>query len=628
MRTTLLYINEELIDLNPSAVIAKTIQVFDVKDITKRKVSHTNSFKVPPTKNNLRKLGYLDNVHSRTSVPYQTNPAKVIQNGIELINGTAFIKQTNGGDIEIAIFDSAIDLFDQIKGGSLSTLGFLDNGPFDDAGIDSYVTATSGIFSPAVDWGRMTDSLVEPDFYLPSFFYKEIILAILESTGLTLAGNILTNELFSSLIIPYSRENWIYPDEFIDEHSFIATAVPGTIPSYNAISSISAAWTFDDGQTPDFFDIATSHIKIPAFYSGASPEFTEMNVTVRFSFLAFSLTGDAGKFELIHRRSGVDTVLDTYAFTMPGAPATNGDVVLSYENLNMANQDEVYLQYTPTTGTPTVEVEDYSYEVVNTGKIFDSWVFFNYLLPTETMDEFIKDFFIRFGIIDKQIGNTLHLKTLEEIISDRAGAVDWSAKRVPEQNVKDNIDFDLGYGQENVFSYEDNTGDGLGNGSIDIANDSLDPSVDLFPSMFGNSEYINHDFINCALLPAFDVDSVTRADMSGIGLRLLATRDRKSIEQSLGFGGSGRTDYQVGLFEQPNETTGAGFQRFIDAHYDRFGKSIQKLKIVTRYYRLSDMDVKSFDKHKMIYDDGYFLVLKINNHISGKNTKVELLKVL
>src|SRR5690606_19116762 len=406
--------------------------------------------------------------------------------------------------------------------------------------------------------------------------------------------------------VPYSLEKWEYPEKYLYDYSFVATAINGTIPPYSTATVIPAAWTFNRPTTPDLFSTVSSKIKIPSAYAGVSSDFGQMNITVRFAFEASSVTGDAGKFEIIRNRASVETVLGVHNFSMPGAPVLISEAEIAVVNVDYRNDDEYYLKYTPTTGTPTVQLSDFSYEVVNTWKIFNDWVFFNYLLPDLSMFDLIKDFFLRFGIIDKKIGNTMHLKTLEEIINDRAGAVNWQGKRVSRED--QNIDFSFGYSKENYFSPDDHIGDGTGIGSISIANEILTKEQTPYTSPFGNSGPFTFLFAPMAEIRVYDLTSTDITDFKDEpGLRIVYMRDRRSPEQAIGFGSSTTTSHRVGVFDQPNEPINAGFQYVLDTYYNRVGKSLQKIKAITRYYNLDHDDIENFDKHKMIYDGGYYL---------------------
>lgn len=704
MNRTILYIEDNYIELSRNTVIATTIEPFNVKDLTKRSIKHTNLFKVPKTNYSLRTLGFLDNEYSQTDKPYKKLPAKAVQNGVEIIKGKAFIKQVNNY-IEIAIFEDTVDLFDILPTLNLYELGILTDGPWNAAAMDAARAVTTGVFAPVVDYGKMNATNIANDFYLPSWFYKDIIVSLLESSGFSLSGNILSDDNFTRLFIPFSRDEWKYSKVFIDRYSVLAKGVNGTFAPISSSQKVSGAWTVT-GATAGIWNNGFSMIEIPTV--GASGDYLQYDINISLHFDSVGATGDEFRYQIIRNRSSVETVLAEKIFTKPGAPNLNADVELE-ATADLRDGDQVYLKYLRVTGTPTQTHTNVIIDAKNTGKIFDNWVFFNYLLPDEdqiSTSGFVKDFYMRFGIIDKLVGNTLHLKTLEEIINDKAGAVDWTRKRKGQSN----LDFDYDYAQENYFAYQDALKNNLGRGSISIDNNALNASLTLYNSPFENTDYKRNIFLNTAYLPVYDdaesvgrisrffqqinnvsgdaqvqineidvteifkvgtsvliqltdydvtglvtavsfdgtktlvttditytgsgfgvlyaLPDVTRASMSGQpGLKLLISRDRVNPEQTIIFNSTPRSDYKVGLFEQPDESTGAGFQRFIDAYYNRFGKSLQKIKLLTRYYDLSEMDILSFDKHKLIYDDGYYLVLSIENYVPGELTKVNILKV-
>ena len=251
------------------------------------------------------------------------------------------------------------------------------------------------------------------------------------------------------------------------------------------------------------------------------------------------------------------------------------------------------------------------------------------LLPPILCRDLLSDFFNRFGIIPKQIESTLYLKTIDEIISDRSGSVDWSSKLVNPDNYL--IGYETNYAQANYFSYQksvDVSDPNLGRGSIDIANTNLDNSLTLFESVFSNSltEVVVVGY-NIAKIVVYDSASTgidTFAEKPG--LRLLTLRDR-TTEDAVTFDATPRTDYRVGYFVDPSQTKDTGFEYFIGQHYGGLERSLQKNKIIDKYFLLTDYDISIFDPHLMIWDgNAYYIVNKISNFVSGRVTKVELFK--
>ena len=89
----LLRINGFDVDIDDSTAIGVTLQCYDIKDPSKRKVNITNSFTVPLTSNNDKLFGYPSNVfssdkaiYSPLSLEYWVDGYKIIDNGIVRID--------------------------------------------------------------------------------------------------------------------------------------------------------------------------------------------------------------------------------------------------------------------------------------------------------------------------------------------------------------------------------------------------------------------------------------------------------------------------------------------------------------------------------------------------------------
>jgi hypothetical protein len=280
-------------------------------------------------------------------------------------------------------------------------------------------------------------------------------------------------------------------------------------------------------------------------------------------------------------------------------------------------------------GANCTVVAGWNFTFEPTTDVVRAMVNWNNLLPPVTCKELLTDFFNRFGIIPKQSGLTLVLKTINEIILDRANAVNWSAKLVNPDEYS--ITFDADFAQANYFRYEKSetvSDPDLGRGSIDIANTTLEAQTDIYTSIFGNSltEQVVPGY-NVGTVPVYDLTSTdidTFAEEPG--LRLMTLKDR-TTEGAITFDAISRTDYRLAYFVDPAQTKDTGFQYFIDQHYSSLERSLQKNKVIEKYFLLTDQDISNFDPHKMIYDgNGYYIVNKIANFVSGRVTKVELFK--
>jgi hypothetical protein len=84
----------------------------------------------------------------------------------------------------------------------------------------------------------------------------------------------------------------------------------------------------------------------------------------------------------------------------------------------------------------------------------------------------------------------------------------------------------------------------------------------------------------------------------------------------------------LGHFIDQTQTKDTGFQYFIDQFYHSFRESIQRTKTITKYFNITPLDIQSYDQHIPIWDGrAYYIIASIDKFVSGKITKVELLKV-
>ena len=191
--------------------MAFTYQTGGIGDIRARFVSHTNEFQVDKTENNTKIFGYADNVKTTSSIPYRRGTAKILIDGLQVLKGFAFLRESSS-TFRISVFEQTIDFFSLIKDIPLTDLDFGDSPvTWDAAYIDSVRAASSGIVSAVIQYGNIDSLLATPeigDFHLPSVYYKTVFDAIFENAGFTKSGNVLTDNKYTQLILPYQAIEW------------------------------------------------------------------------------------------------------------------------------------------------------------------------------------------------------------------------------------------------------------------------------------------------------------------------------------------------------------------------------------------------------------------------------------
>lgn len=489
-----LYIGETLLDLYPNE-IAVTVNGYDFNDPTKRKVDFTSSFRLPASENNIEALGYANEITSDSVKPYRKLSCQYVISGIQQLQSGILIINSFNKDFNVNIYDSQIDLFDELESRKLYELDYLTNGPYKLANIDAFRLSTSGIVSPVIDWGVATSGSIQPDYYLPTWFYYELVMKSLEFTGLELEGDIFESTDLTDLVVPFSLDEWVYPEYVREQYFFSAKNSVSTVTSVSTKISISNVLA--QGSL-NLYDSSGSQLEMP--HLGATGNYVTYHFKAAIRYTSVGSSGNSFYFRLICLRSSVEITIAEKLESMV-APGGGGEFTLE-SDFNLQDDDVVYVKYFTNSGTPTVTVTDAFFQGTNTGKIHDNYVFFNYLLPDITMKEIVDDFTYRFGVIYRQDGNKLICKTLQEVLNDKQNALDWTDKRA---KGSDPIEFQLNYAQSNTFEYAQGVDDmpDLGKGYIEVDNEILEPESSIYESPFETSELNTLLFINMGRIPVY-----------------------------------------------------------------------------------------------------------------------------
>jgi hypothetical protein len=491
----ILYVGDRLVDLAPER-IATTVYGYDFADPTVRNVNYTSDFSAPFTENNIVTFGYSNELHSNTVKPYRYLSCRYSTNGIEAIKEGILVVQKSENSFGLNIFDNEKELFDLIRDKKLYQLGYLTNGPYKNAQIDAWRLSTSGIISPVIDWGVATSSSVQPDYYLPSWFYYELVTNSLQYTGLELEGDIFLSADLLDLVVPFSLDTWEYPMVFRDQFNFEAVNSVSTVTAVTVKISIS---TLIYQGSLNVYSVSGWQMDMPNF--GATGNYLTVNFKAAIRYTSVGAPGNSFYFRIIVLRGGTEYTVDEQLETMV-APGGGGEFILEGE-YNLQDDDDVYVKYFTNSGSPTVTITDVKFTGNTSGRIHDNYVFFNYLLPDMTMGEIVNDFTNRFGIIYRQSAGVLICKTLQEVIANKQNALDWTDKRVKSVDL---ISFEPEYAKSNAFKYTSSVEDNedLGTGYLTIDNDTLEEEDTMFQSDFENSENNLILFVNMGRIPVYE----------------------------------------------------------------------------------------------------------------------------
>lgn len=614
------YIGDNLLDLYPDRVISISLRRNDINNLSSRFVSFTNEIVVPLTANNLSILG-LQSPKSDSNTVYSKLSCKLVINGYEVLSyGVATVVGVDDG-IRIQVYESDIDSFQKIKGLSLvdvmrQTVYRYNDSGWEKSDIDNARNNTDGIISAYLDWGIGFNT----DFFWPCYFYRTAILAIadyIDVANVEFGTNPLLSGDIQDLVFAYLPQPLRY-QENINDLIFCTVENTGT-QNLLATGDVTFLTNILTEGAIDIYDGPNGEIFVS--------EDVELNISINLQGTATrSAPSDTFDIVMVKDVAGVLTTLDTYSYVLAGAPTLGVNVTLS-ATVQLNQNDKVYARFVTTSGAPTMFFFDGSVTANGTTFVSRGNVHWEYLLPSDlTAESFLKDWILRFGIIFKPSDSGLRIKKLNDIMADRASAIDWTDKFVS----SDKAEFSAEYARDNYFKYKnDDELDGLGRGTIQVDSALVENEKTIYTSIFSGCQTRTLGGVRAAYLPAFETGAASITDTANaVPLTLLTIRDKGTKEPNKVFNTTPRNDYSVAYFVDTTQTKDTNFQYFLDSNYAILEDSLQKNRVEERFYNLTEKDIFEYDPFKMIYDNGeYYLINKIDNFVPGRITKVELFRV-
>ncbi|MFN7611178.1 MAG: hypothetical protein ACK5QX_09635, partial [bacterium] len=333
-----------------------------------------------------------------------------------------------------------------------------------------------------------------------------------------------------------------------------------------------------------------------------------IKLTINFTSITFTKGGGSTSNVVVE---AVGTTVGTFGTGTAITANTSGTFVYEFNDQALITSQTITIRirYIKDGAFPADNVTIITFapsckiEIVDTLNVVRTEVYWNRLASKTALKEILKDFFVRFGIVYKIEGNVLTLKTLEEICTDTASAVDWTSKRVNRK--KSAIDFKTNYAQANYFLHDDDAKDKfLGSGNLAIANTTLQAAKDFFTSVFANVKRWTGTGYEVMSTPAYDSTSTGIDDIKEEPPLMIGTLKARTTEAAITFDVSARTDYKLAYHADASQTKDSSFRYFLSKYYPSLTFALQKNKICKYEYNLNELDIANYDPHKMIFDSG------------------------
>ncbi len=655
-----LIINGESVELGPATKIGMTYQVNDIAELKDIRANTTNEFSVPNNSENAATLGFADLVTSSSAKPYQKNTAVFKRNGQEIIkNGVALIEEC-GDAFRLQVLSGNYDFFKSLESKKISELDFSDKDHLWDlsAIVAAIPNTVDDIYTyPVIDYtgsntwfNHIQPGGVRLEKTYPSVFAKKIIERIASENGYSVGGSYFGDAVTDREIIPFSNLNPTHAQRWVDKWKFKAmTLGTQTNTTPGAMQHI---------EFPiELFDTSNTYTNVPADGGRWYPVeecLCGFKMTLKVSIAAAGPIDFRVGFRYWNPLLGtfagaiyaftqlipgdytitIETTADDLAHVIPGSyiipmyyKGYAGDTFQILSGSTFENTPDPYMYL----GT-TVQLES--------------------MLPDITQKEFIKAICAKWCLVSDvdDVGKTLLLNFMNDLDKNRARARDWSGKIDVQK--KPTIAFRSGkYAQTNFFKYteDDAVTEGLGDGSFDIPDTTLDLTADIHTLPFAATDM--KSYLAKLSVPFIKVWNETGASPPDPSGDPVSTKPRILLHHVY-YDPDGYLKYvdEAGfLLHQPFQASMAWFihttdqipappiktnqgfdDTMLDDYYWVLKKMLTKMKKVTAYFNLHDEDVQDFDHMVPVYIEKFqehFFVNKISNYQPGKLTSVEMYRI-
>ena len=518
-----LFIEDINIQLIPGEFIILNQKGAEIGNPGGRSGSFTNDFKAILNPHNKSAIGFVDSLQAANSFRVEKkHEAKLFNEaGGEIARGFTQIVSINKRlkTITITFYTGNTPWIDLLKGKSIRDIWLWDlQHDYTEANIVASWSNTGGYIYPFIDYGRLTFLLgayTYVDDWFPAMYQHSLVTRMMEAIGWKISGDIVDSWNYNHAVIPFVNERFLEDSEF----QVPASAERTTLVDYG-LSRIPVSATTEtltevlDIDTVIVDELGAFNLSTDRYVATKGLNDAIFTLTLSNTSLSISIAqGGAatGTIKLQLRKNGVAVEEQTLLTLSGNGLATlNGPFVITTTTDMIAGDyidGAIETSYSGAVISTTIisivtGVNDYNFDLSNVDNtiIPGNNVTLHNNLPDIDQAKFIKDIIIRHGalVTVDQYTSTITLNSMEKVLDQSEDLEDWS-DRVNLLSTSE-IDFTKivnRYGKKSYFKYADAKDDdsylteyndgrelALGDGKLEIDNDFIQDTTDIYTSIF------------------------------------------------------------------------------------------------------------------------------------------------
>jgi hypothetical protein len=648
-----LYLNGKQVDLSPSTIIAKTLQVNDIGSIESRQSNFTRNIALPITPKNMSIMNYLGVVGNESTIPYEKLTCNyLVGNDSVIHNGWAVVNETTN-TFNFTIYDGIIDFFKVIENKNFDELSL--SGLTHDKTLSSVLNSWSGAtpykyiiadYNGRATYSATTGHDINIDYLIPSVQVSYLWEQTFSHFGYTYTGSIFESDDFNSLWLTYPKGITSAEDTVIfesEETNFTANGYPlQNYPNTRKSSYLTpSSWATNDlasiNNNKHFHVPETGNYRIEL--AGEIHSYTYIYFSTSDIYAAFPIKVDIWLGKNADTLNNPDSIIPIRKLAADiGSTSSTAGESFSYNGLIELEANESICIFARSSNgyNNILYIEEDAPVTLTLSKVQTSSINFDNALEDFPIKQLITDVVNRFGLTifpDKET-NTLDFLTLEERLSN-AGVVNWTTNF---QTLKSERYAYGTYAQNNWFrySYNDTNAD-YKDGVISIANVNLEASRDVLQSKFYAplKDMTNQFAFPTNVYMLWEKETSEEDGEQVISYKPLERRFHliRSVDRTFSSRhiGSEQLATSATITSAPFESfVGLSFGDVVQNYYPTIKNILDRAKLTIAVMYLTPQDVGNFDFRKIYFIEqlgGYFLVNKISNWIANRLCDVELIKV-